>query len=137
MTRRISSSRPMTGSSRPLDRKTDPTLGGVHLDHFGPCRLVRLEYLCRILDPLVGDLRDVDQPLDCQGTISANAPKVGELEDLDLGDLADGVLVGDPIPRVGADSCLMPKLIFGFSPVLSMLSTLALTSSPFSKISEG
>src|SRR5690606_8160836 len=82
-----------------LDRQADAALGRIHLDDLGALHLARLEHLARILDALVGDLRDVHQALDA-GLDLGERRELGELEDLDLDDLADRVVVGVPVPGV-------------------------------------
>src|SRR5690606_19669817 len=86
-------------TARALDRQADLALVGVELDDLGAARLAGLEHGSRIVDPLLADLRDVDQTLDAGDDLRERA-EVGELEDLDLGDLADRELVGHAIPRV-------------------------------------
>src|SRR5215831_4439650 len=104
------------GAAGALDRQADLPLHRIDGDDLDLGVLARLEESPRILDALVGDLGDVHQTLDALLQLDEGA-EVEDLEDLAVDDLADRVVVGDPIPRVG-DELLDPEADLGLLAVL-------------------
>src|SRR5204862_5501138 len=66
----------------PLDAKRQPPPVGVDLEDLDLDVVARLDYLARVLDVVLGELGDVDQPLDALHDLDEGA------EGDDLGDLA-------------------------------------------------
>src|SRR5262249_43683877 len=89
----------LRGPRRALYRQADLALDGIDGDDLDLHVLAGLDQLARILDALVGDLRDVHQTLDALLELDEGA-EIEDLEHLAVEHLADRVVVRDAIPRI-------------------------------------
>src|SRR6185436_19987388 len=92
--------RQLLGARGAAERQTDLALRRVDRDHLGLQRLARLHEGLRILDAVLGELGDVDQPFHALLDLHERA-EVEHLDHLGVDDLASRVVVRDAIPRIG------------------------------------
>src|SRR5450432_2232459 len=76
------------------------SLGRVDVDDLGLQDLAWLDELLGVLDPILGELGDVDQALDAPLDLDEGA-EVQDLDHLGVDDLAHRVVVGNAIPGIG------------------------------------
>jgi len=85
---------------RLLEAQTEPMLVLFHLEDPNPDPLPYAQHFCRVHNPLVCQLRYVDQPLKAALKLD-KGPKIRDVRNLRLYNVPDGIAIVDGLPGIG------------------------------------